>query len=259
MRPRFERTIPALAGKTPNKFRQEYICDEPSPRSRENQDLKRNIYSETEPSPRLRGTRQHQRADRRHDRTIPALAGNTLVAMSTHTSNTNHPRARGEHLQYSLVEPWKIEPSPRSRGTHVVEEHPVASFQPSPRSRGTLCQTQVADDVFQTIPALAGNTLRSSPIHRCRANHPRARGEHWPTYAYSYGDNEPSPRSRGTLAHELDAVQLVREPSPRSRGTLQYLLICCPVFRDILWCIQTVREIDRLCRHSHCAHARVGF
>ena len=69
---------------------------------------------------------------------IPALAGNTLTALTSATYIGDHPRACGEHKGYKFRRSKGMGSSPRLRGT---------------RDRHTRPRPQPG-----IIPALAGNT-----------------------------------------------------------------------------------------------------
>ena len=178
-------------------------------------------------SPRLRGTLEPWSRKHTHQGIIPALAGNTLCAMSCMSWSGDHPRACGEH--FSTVSPMSLTcgSSPRLRGTHPRLQghgrHPgiipalagntssrrsVTSWPggSSPRLRGTPGHTLVGAGEQGIIPALAGNTsLSTRPSSRCR-DHPRACGEHkMAALNRGYGLGS-SPRLRGTLLPSLLAV-----------------------------------------------------
>ena len=109
-------------------------------------------------SPRLRGTLEPWSRKHTHQGIIPALAGNTLCAMSCMSWSGDHPRACGEH--FSTVSPMSLTcgSSPRLRGTH-------------PRLQGHGRHPGI-------IPALAGNTWAYAGRCRRAGDHPRACGEH---------------------------------------------------------------------------------
>ena len=110
-------------------------------------------------SPRLRGTAQGKRHDRRVRRFIPAPAGNRLVDSFQHIEFAVHPRACGEQDAH------------RPRG--------CTSRGSSPRLRGTDLNPSQRQKEVRFIPAPAGNRFawrlpfRALPI----TVHPRACGE----------------------------------------------------------------------------------
>ena len=129
-------------------------------------------------SPRLRGTPGLVRQRAAAHGIIPALAGNTSIAVSTMAYCRDHPRACGEHRFLYRWGILNLGSSPRLRGTHGVEYGWVI--------------------VIGIIPALAGNT---PPLYKSGAltwDHPRACGEHPIARVSSAGIGGSSPRLRGT-------------------------------------------------------------
>ena len=170
-------------------------------------------------SPRLRGTLEPWSRKHTHQGIIPALAGNTLCAMSCMSWSGDHPRACGEH--FSTVSPMSLTcgSSPRLRGTHPRLQghgrHPgiipalagntssrrsVTSWPggSSPRLRGTPGHTLVGAGEQGIIPALAGNTRQSLQYATDCGDHPRACGEHFTFNATIQPLPGSSPRLRGT-------------------------------------------------------------
>ncbi len=137
-------------------------------------------------SPLARGTLQIRPTDGQLGRFIPARAGNTRLKLHPLTHRPVHPRSRGEHaVQLGTMQP-KHGSSPLARGTRISTSPPHCS----PRF----------------IPARAGNTAFRRRRRRCRAAHPRSRGEH------SGGDRSQarslgsSPLARGTPASGRDVA-----------------------------------------------------
>ena len=109
-------------------------------------------------SPRARGTRRAADGPAVPRRFIPAGAGNTLGRFSIETTDSVHPRGRGEHGSVAAAVADMNGSSPRARGTH----------QPPPT-------TQEPD---RFIPAGAGNTPSDARHGPAESVHPRGRGEH---------------------------------------------------------------------------------
>ena len=108
---------------------------------------------------------------------IPACAGSTLLYLDLHARNRDHPRMRGEHLQYP--------------GT------PLVLSGSSPHARGAL-------DVFTAdgfapgiIPACAGSTRSQPGTRRSSRDHPRMRGEHSGAVRVEVDNTGSSPHARG--------------------------------------------------------------
>ena len=89
---------------------------------------------------------------------IPAHAGSTNFGGSRPARVRAHPRSRGEHLACHSAQPTLLGSSPLTRGARLVITG----------GRG----------VGRLIPAHAGSTRRLARRKRCRAAHPRSRGEH---------------------------------------------------------------------------------
>ncbi len=117
-----------------------------------------NKYGSEGSSPRLRGTRARRIRIRSDAGIIPALAGNTNGLTTQLVLLRDHPRACGEHL-------------PRSMSA-------IRLTGSSPRLRGTLTLPAIGPHEDGIIPALAGNTTRSTRRTRPPRDHPRACGEH---------------------------------------------------------------------------------
>ena len=149
------------------------------------------------PSPRGRGTPGTGRGGPTGGRSIPARAGNTGRTRVHAHSRAVHPRAGGEHL-----------------GRRTVISSTVG---PSPRGRGTLQRRRERSPGRRSIPARAGNTMRSGPRGRRSTVHPRAGGEHMRLPAVVVTIAGPSPRGRGTREFAI-AVSESRRSIPARAG-----------------------------------------
>ena len=129
-------------------------------------------------SPHARGTPTAPILPDRHERTIPACAGNTTCHCDRTRSARDHPRMRGEHLS-----------CPFSRG------HPRGS---SPHARGTPYVKPVFREVWGIIPACAGNTAIPIGTIPSTRDHPRMRGEHITPNPFADAVLGSSPHARGT-------------------------------------------------------------
>ncbi len=143
-------------------------------------------------SPRARGTRRVEHADRALRRFIPACAGNAARARSSAAWRPVHPRVRGERA-----------------GTAVARRHGAGS---SPRARGTRLAARCVGDDRRFIPACAGNAPGRPPIVAVAAVHPRVRGERRGVAEETVLADGSSPRARGTREPhrlELDARRFI--------------------------------------------------
>ena len=129
-------------------------------------------------SPRLRGTHFRSPDGGRSARFIPAPAGNTSSLRRRSVIDAVHPRACGEHPNWSTRRLMSLGSSPRLRGT------PLAGIGP--------------DRTQRFIPAPAGNTLSAWAAASSSAVHPRACGEHAARLAKRFIAHGSSPRLRGT-------------------------------------------------------------
>ena len=116
----------------------------------------------------------------RHDRFIPACAGNTLCNKRTARKVSVHPRVCGEHFNSSSAGGNNYGSSPRVRGTQLFH------------------RLRFLDIRF--IPACAGNTSGSARRPRFRPVHPRVCGEHQGRRRQGRAGHGSSPRVRGTRA-----------------------------------------------------------
>ena len=199
-------------------------------------------------SPRLRRTRPVHRGGPSQREIIPALAGNTAAAVRQNMIFWDHPRACGEHEVATLVECERPGIIPALAGNTIVSvargnrtrdhpracgEHPEWSTSTdtelgsSPRLRGTLVHCCGGEHNLGIIPALAGNTCRTSWAGQTCRDHPRACGERVGASAYDCRLTGSSPRLRGTHFAKMVADFLtgiipalagntLRKPSRRS-------------------------------------------
>ena len=145
-----------------------------------------NTRSSTPPfgsSPRPRGTQCLLRRAGVLPRFIPTPVGNTTAAVSSSSSVTVHPHARGEHM-----------PRPVRRGI---------SNGSSPRPWGTRYLVCVATFSLRFIPTPVGNTQKTRFSAIFTSVHPHARGEHRSQAMSTQVDDGSSPRPWGTLARRL--------------------------------------------------------
>ena len=140
-------------------------------------------------SPRMRGTRSHNRHNRRRIGIIPAYAGNTTIFALIVLRAEDHPRVCGEHFLTMAATVFCEGSSPRMRGT--------------PQHQPATCRTT------GIIPAYAGNTSDHHPWGEGARDHPRVCGEHFGSSATDVQNAGSSPRMRGTLQRFVDALELL--------------------------------------------------
>ncbi len=129
-------------------------------------------------SPRARGTPECPGLAHRHQRFIPASAGNTFGKKSANPGKSVHPRERGEHLDDTIDDATDAGSSPRARGTRPVGD--------------------LGRHWHRFIPASAGNTRWRGCLTKRGSVHPRERGEHLQNYVSELRTRGSSPRARGT-------------------------------------------------------------
>ena len=171
------RIIPALAGNTPQRLRQEFLHGD-HPRSRG--EYSRASAGGSMPSgssPLSRGIPRPAAAGSGRSGIIPALAGNTASSHSCQRRPTDHPRSRGEYVDY-------VESGEPDGGS-------------SPLSRGIPGRREPAVRLRWIIPALAGNTLPGCFGLGGMGDHPRSRGEYSRELTRMRPDLGSSPLSRG--------------------------------------------------------------
>ena len=178
--------IPALAGNTVDRFpeapgspdhprsRGEYVMGRSMPRSRFGS------------SPLSRGILLLLGGDLLTDRIIPALAGNTSMAMVGDIRKPDHPRSRGEY-----------------RRQVVGETAPQGS---SPLSRGIPTPAVARPTRAGIIPALAGNTRSPELTGLVTRDHPRSRGEYHGEPEKKGKSMGSSPLSRGIPKDDLPSL-----------------------------------------------------
>ena len=130
---------------------------------------------------------------------IPACAGSTTLSQLTATSAEDHPRMRGEHLQWYGPQSAHLGSSPHARGARSPACHRLSNAR--------------------IIPACAGSTVaRFAPFPHF-PDHPRMRGEHLKMHRALPSGAGSSPHARGAR-FELARDQIVtgRWDHPRMRG-----------------------------------------
>ena len=137
-------------------------------------------------SPRMRGSPNQPRDDRRDDGIIPAHAGLTRGWRPAALTRRDHPRACGAHLSelHRHQERWGS--SPRMRGSPILSVQKI--------------------EVVGIIPAHAGLTIFYGGSSSGKRDHPRACGAHPisnPVYGSLVGS---SPRMRGSLINRIERM-----------------------------------------------------
>ena len=141
------------------------------------------------------------RSVRRHNRFIPACAGNTppyscpwmmVNGSSPHARGTPalsapsprrlpvHPRMRGEHFNSRGWDVKSMRFIPACAGnTSPDRKHTILQASVHPRMRGEHdCEVVINDAIVRFVPACAGNTSSSQCYGYMLTVHPRMRGEH---------------------------------------------------------------------------------
>ncbi len=170
------------------------------------------------PPPRARGPLRPVAGAGEGVGTTPACAGTTWRTGSTMTPCWDHPRVGGDHLLDGLEGTMIRGPPPRARGPppapvatrpprrdhpRVRGDHREGSIMarglsgPPPRARGPLVRTRSPDTGRGTTPACAGTTQPVPGAEDQDGDHPRVRGDHWPSCAETRSSWGPPPRARG--------------------------------------------------------------
>ena len=179
----FGRIIPALAGntgggaETSNRSRDH-------PRSRgEYPELVEKVAYISGSSPLSRGIPRFPEFEDETMRIIPALAGNTRVRIWCASRDPDHPRSRGEYVNWG--------------------SKPGFFLGSSPLSRGIRTRRRLHHQPPRIIPALAGNTALRSRDTGPAGDHPRSRGEYTALARRSQFEGGSSPLSRG-IPHPIN-------------------------------------------------------
>ena len=169
--------IPACAGKTwtgnpswPSSSAHPRVCGE-------NTRHEAFIYPHLGSSPRVRGKRDHHRAQRRPPRLIPACAGKTRGLLTASDACPAHPRVCGENAAGIFAASGGGGSSPRVRGKQ-------GGLDAGGRARGL-------------IPACAGKTSNAAPNAHPTTAHPRVCGENKSIPPLGRSMAGSSPRVRG--------------------------------------------------------------
>ena len=156
----------------------------------EHADDERSVAAGGGSSPHTRGAQRLAGAGDRVFRIIPAYAGSTPVYTLAVVGVRDHPRIRGEHLNWLNRVPLTTGSSPHTRGARSGP----------PRGRGTC----------RIIPAYAGSTWIDKNQRIADEDHPRIRGEH-------AGGAQQVPGARGSSPHTRGAPCPDRPGEPPGR------------------------------------------
>ena len=150
--------IPAYAGSTPS-------CTSTHPSPGDHPRIRGEHFPSVSHSPTFRGSSPHTRGALPDGRRylaehgiIPAYAGSTIGSAAPATSDTDHPRIRGEHTSGRRSASGTRGSSPHTRGARALDR------QEAQRHR--------------IIPAYAGSTVDYEYLTTYYEDHPRIRGEH---------------------------------------------------------------------------------
>ncbi len=138
------------------------------------------------PSPRPRGSQVHDLASERAEGSIPATAGEPRGRSSAGATRWVHPRDRG--------------------GAHEVTEDAMVEEGPSPRPRGSRHRRRRRRCSSGSIPATAGEPVRSRSPRDTPRVHPRDRGGAGAAARGSRCWRGPSPRPRGSPLLFFDGI-----------------------------------------------------
>ena len=162
-------------------------------------------------SPPVRGTPGQYRSSARHQRFIPACAGNTCRGTASKCPWSVHPRLCGEHL--GRVHQYRQKPgsSPPVRGTREIAE-----------------AVRLMD---RFIPACAGNTIVVLGASVMGSVHPSLCGEHFGRAYLNDAAVGSSPPVRGTPRHTHNPTAIPRFIPACAGNTIPLVLviICQPV------------------------------
>ena len=150
-------------------------------------------------SPLARGTHPAGCYRRRHERFIPAGAGNTTGARWPPLARPVHPRWRGEHRgDKKAPQPTKRFIPAGAGNTPARRSGQASVIGSSPLARGTPISGLYDASVWRFIPAGAGNTVLAPAGVIGFAVHPRWRGEHVGLFRFFVTLRGSSPLARGT-------------------------------------------------------------
>ncbi len=139
---------------------------------------KRGIRRKFGPSPRAWGSRGEGAGAESPLRTIPTRVGITWENRTISSFLTDHPHARGDHINR--------------------ETYHILDFGPSPRAWGSQYAREDARLAARTIPTRVGITGTPCPACGRKPDHPHARGDHVKHGIVMQDNIGPSPRAWGS-------------------------------------------------------------
>ena len=211
------RLIPAHAGKT-RKVLPGTTGTMAHPRSRgENVRLPPSIATASGSSPLTRGKQGVVGTIASDVRLIPAHAGKTAVLPPPISTQTAHPRSRGENPASPGQDDGTIGSSPLTRGKPAATLGELGGVRLIPAHAGKPAQILQIEIAARLIPAHAGKTGLAAAVDRLRAAHPRSRGENQSTRRPALLQRGSSPLTRGK-PRLLQAGGLLRRLIPAHAG-----------------------------------------
>ena len=176
-------------------------------------------------SPHVRGARTRRTNSTTTSGIIPACAGSTLSAVSSHQPRRDHPRMCGEHNPVVNTATGSAGSSPHVRGAHRC------------RYRQRHCEG--------IIPACAGSTRIVSSQFQRIWDHPRMCGEHPVSTPLGVMVAGSSPHVRGALigVKRVDGASGI---IPACAGSTRFCRPCRPCCRDH----------PRMCGEHYLCHTR---
>ncbi len=170
-------TTPACAGTTPHRTRP-HRQPADHPRMRGDHHITQQVTSNgLGPPPHARGPLRCGAGPPVGTGTTPACAGTTPIAFRSSVWHRDHPRMRGDHTTNDTYQVAGTGPPPHARGPHPRQE-------PVPQHPGTT-------------PACAGTTQVPGMGSCSMWDHPRMRGDHFPSLPGLRPDPGPPPHARG--------------------------------------------------------------
>ena len=204
----------------------------------EHENCRRQVQVEVGSSPHARGAQSRLDARCAIDGIIPACAGSTPCGGRAHRRGRDHPRMRGEHIDYEVTPALGDGSSPHARGAQEVLQGDVPRHGISPACAGSTGCWQSLSLLSRDHPRMRGEHKTSGkPMVTCWGSSPHARGAHWssvffclicgiiPACAGSTRYNctisharRDHPRMRGEHLNKAAAMQRFLGSSPHARG-----------------------------------------
>ena len=176
--------------------------------------------------PHARGKEQQQDEDFHKNRITPACAGKSIGIIGRILSRRDHPRMRGEKLEYFLLVKLLIGSPPHARGKGRRLTQRIKNLRITPACAGKRCRRPAGSNWYPDHPRMRGEKPSvSEKFGHPSGSPPHARGKEVVQYRcwVGIGITPACAGKRDVAGGEFQP----RQDHPRMRGEKRYPLAAC--------------------------------